>query len=317
MLKQFDKKDIDVLMKIWKDNNQKFQFFINNEYWTNNYVNFKNELLSDKVYVYTEATKILAFVAVNPADEIINIQVLPEIQREGIGKILIDKIKSENRNLVVRVFEKNINAILFFKALGFKKIDDFIDENVNEKCYLLRWGEGESTNTSFIYFNNSIKKELIEKYDLSSKIHFYNINTYKNKEDKGLNINISNCLEIKNDKIYIKDYIETRNKISSVLKNENIIIYFDCNESYDYLYSIIKDVTKVRNINLKIVMHKPFSVEGTKKLKIYENIKQEFEKYSFIEIDYEEIGNNLNISFKDAFDSRDEEMLKTICNAIY
>ena len=45
----------------------------------------------------------------------------------------------------------------------------------------------------------------------------------------------------------------------------------------------------------------------------YQFIKHAFEEFNFIEIDYEKIGENLNISFKDAFDSRDEEMLKTIC----
>ena len=56
----------------------------------------------------------------------------------------------------------------FSELFGFKKIDDFIDEPVNEKCCLMRWGEGEQSNSSFIYFNNSIKNELIENYDYPS-----------------------------------------------------------------------------------------------------------------------------------------------------
>ena len=313
MLKQFEKNDIDIIMKIWKDNNQKFQPFIPNEYWSQNYVILKNEILNNKVFVYTEATRILAFVALNEEDEIVTIQVLPEIQREGIGKLLVEKIKKENENLITRVFKQNSGAILFFKALGFKIIDEYTDENTNETCYLLRWSGGDVSNVSFIYFNNSVKKDLIKKYDLSTKVHFYNINTTKKESTDNLNINIADDLENKNNKVYIKDYIDVRNKLSSIIKTENVIIYFDCNEPYDYLYEIIKDITKVRNTKLNIVMHKPFSVEGTKKLKIYESIKQEFSKYKFIEIDYEEIGKNLNINFKDAFDSRDEEMLKTIC----
>ena len=313
MLKQFDKNDIDIIMKIWKDNNQKFQPFIVSEYWANNYKDFKNEILADKVYVYTEATKILAFIALNDEDEIASIQVLPEIQREGIGELLVQKVKSENNNLIARVFEKNSNAILFFKAMGFKKIDDFVDEETNEKSYLLRWSGGDISNTSFIYFNNSVKAELIKKYDLSTKVNFYNISTIKTESENTFNVNISNDLQRQNNKTYIKDYINVRNKLSSVFKTENIVIYFDCNETYEFLYEIIKDIVKVKNIKLYIVMHKPFSVEGTKKMKIYESIKQEFNKYNFIEIDYEEIGKNLNINFKDAFDSRDEEMLKTVC----
>jgi len=117
MIKQFEKKDIDIIMKIWKDNNQKFQSFIKNDYWTENYINTRNEFLADKIYIYTEASKVLAFIALNSMDEIISIQVLPEIQREGIGKLLVEKLKNETSSLLVRVFEKNDAAILFFRAI--------------------------------------------------------------------------------------------------------------------------------------------------------------------------------------------------------
>ena len=35
---------------------------------------------------------------------------------------------------------------------------------------------------------------------------------------------------------------------------------------------------------------------------------------SVVDVDYEAIGQNLNVSFKDAFDKRDEELLKMVCN---
>ena len=70
----------------------------------------------------------------------------------------------------------------------------------------------------------------------------------------------------------------------------------------------------VENANLKIVMHTPFSAEGTKKVKMYEYIKNSFSEYEFIEVDYEKIGEDLNVTFKEAFDMRDEELLKTIVN---
>ena len=65
MVKQFDKKDIDVIMKIWKDNNQRFQGFIDNQYWIDNYINARDEFIKSRIYIYTEAAEIKAFVAVN------------------------------------------------------------------------------------------------------------------------------------------------------------------------------------------------------------------------------------------------------------
>lgn len=313
MLKQFDKKNIDIIMKIWKDNNIMFQPFIANSFWADNYVKARDSFLNNNVCVYTEATKILAFIASNENNEIINIQVLPEIQREGIGRLLIQNLKNHNSSLTARVYEKNTVALMFFRAIGFKKIDENIDEDVNEKYYILKWENGGNTEKGFAYINSSIKEELIEKYNQQSNAHFYNIIT-ENKDDKSVfDINISEFLQNINNRIYVKDYIGVRNRLNPIFKNDNVVLYFDCNEKYEFLYEVIKDIARVRNTKLSIVMHKPFSVEGTKKQRNYEFIKHAFEEFNFIEIDYEKIGENLNISFKDAFDSRDEEMLKTIC----
>lgn len=313
MLKQFDKKNIDIIMKIWKDNNIMFQPFIANSFWADNYVKARDSFLNNNVCVYTEATKILAFIASNENNEIINIQVLPEIQREGIGRLLVQNLKNHNSSLTAKVYEKNTVALMFFRAIGFKKIDENIDEDVNEKYYILKWENGGNTEKGFAYINSSIKEELIEKYNQQSNAHFYNIIT-ENKDDKSVfDINISEFLQNINNRIYVKDYIGVRNRLNPIFKNDNVVLYFDCNEKYEFLYEVIKDIARVRNTKLSIVMHKPFSVEGTKKQRNYEFIKHAFEEFNFIEIDYEKIGENLNISFKDAFDSRDEEMLKTIC----
>ena len=313
MLKQFDKKNIDIIMKIWKDNNIMFQPFIANSFWADNYVKARDSFLNNNVCVYTEAAKILAFIASNENNEIINIQVLPEIQREGIGRLLVQNLKNHNSSLTAKVYEKNTVALIFFRAIGFKKIDENIDEDVNEKYYILKWENGGNTEKGFAYINSSIKEELIEKYNQQSNAHFYNIIT-ENKDNKSVfDINISEFLQNINNRIYVKDYIGVRNRLNPIFKNDNVVLYFDCNEKYEFLYEVIKDIARVRNTKLSIVMHKPFSVEGTKKQRNYEFIKHAFEEFNFIEIDYEKIGENLNISFKDAFDSRDEEMLKTIC----
>ena len=61
-------------------------------------------------------------------------------------------------------------------------------------------------------------------------------------------------------------------------------------------------------------MHKPFSVEGGKKTKIYEDVRENFKEYEIVDVDYEAIGENQNVTFKEAFDRRDEELLKMVCN---
>lgn len=313
MVKQFDKKDIDIIMKIWKDNNQRFQGFIDNQYWIDNYINARDEFMKSKIYVYTEAAEIKAFIAVNSKGRIVNIQVKPEIQREGIGEILIQKAKQDCDNLVAEVYERNNNAVLFFKAMGFRKYKDEIDEETQEKFYTMDWNQGNVSNITFIYFDNSISDELINKYDQNGNVQFYNIHTYTHNSNSLSNINISSGLEKKNGNIYVSDYIDVRNKLNSIIKNNDTIIFFDCNNDYGFLNNVIKDVVNVKNTNLNIVMHKPFSVEGGKKTKLYEDVKKNFEEFNIVDVDYEAIGENQNVTFKEAFARRDEELLKMIC----
>lgn len=313
MLKQFNKKDIDVIMKMWKDNNHKFQTFINNEYWINNYIKTRDDFLQNRIYVYTEAAKILAYIVVNNSSEILDIQVSPEIQREGIGKLLLEKLKRENDKLIVNVYEKNINAVLFFKSMGFKKIMDKFQEDVHEKMYTMQWNKGETLNSSFIYFDNSISDEIVEKYDKLNKVQFYDIHTFTKETNNVFNIDISNGLQKKNGQVYIKDYLEVRNNLNSIIKNEDLTIYFDCNNDYSFLFDIIKDIVKIKGINLTIIMHKPFSIEGGKKTKLYEEVKNTFKEYNVLDVDYEQIGKDTNVTFKQAFEKRDEELVKMVC----
>ena len=314
MLKQSNKKDIDIIMKIWKDNNLRFQSFIENQYWIDKYVQTRDEFLKCKIYIYTEETEILAFIVIDYSGKVLDIQVKPEIQREGIGEILIQKAKQDYDNLNARVYERNNNAVLFFKAMGFRKNKEDIDEETQEKVYIMDWNKGNVSDSTFIYFDNSISNELIGKYDQKSNVQFYNIHTYTNNNNDIFNINISNSLEMKNNSIYISDYIDVRNKLNSIIKNHDTIIFFDCNNDYSFLNNVIKDVVNVKNTNLKIIMHKPFSVEGGKKTKIYEDVIENFKEYEVFDVDYEAIGENQNVTFREAFDRRDEELLKMVCD---
>lgn len=312
MLKKFNKRDIDIIMKIWKDNNQQFQPFIKNQYWIDNYVKTRDEFLASSIYVYTEAEKILAFISVSNQGEILSIQVKPEIIREGIGKLLLEKVKTEYDTINIKIYKKNVNGVLFFKAMGFKKVNESIDENTNEIIYNLQYNKGNVINSYFIYFDNSISDKIIEKYDKINNVQIFNIHTFSKEANNVFNIDISNSLTTKNENIYIKDYMDVRNKLKGIIKDKNTTIFFDCNNEYNYLFEVIKDIAKVKGKELTIIMHKPFSVEGTKKNKLYEEVKNNFKEFNVIDVDYEEIWKNKNITFKDAFDFRDEAMLQML-----
>ena len=69
-----------------------------------------------------------------------------EYQRQGIGRKLINFVKEKEKydKLILHVYEKNINAILFYTELGFKNQKIQIDEKTNEKEYVMEWRKEEA-----------------------------------------------------------------------------------------------------------------------------------------------------------------------------
>ena len=69
-----------------------------------------------------------------------------EFKRQGIGRKLINYCKERNNKLTLKVYEKNINAILFYVAMGFKNIKIGIDKETKEKEYEMEWKEKNNKN---------------------------------------------------------------------------------------------------------------------------------------------------------------------------
>ncbi len=83
-------------------------------------------LLSDTaVYLYCETdgvlSGILSATLLFGEAEIENIAVSKSFRRKGIGKALVDKLKSKCEKVFLLVKEDNYGAISFYNSLGFKK----------------------------------------------------------------------------------------------------------------------------------------------------------------------------------------------------
>ena len=157
MLRELKEKDIDDVMRIWRDGNFKAHNFISSVYWSDKYIKVQNEYLRKSyTLVYEEDGKIKAFISVIDDGYIGALFVTEDVQREGIGRILINYVKEKYETLSLKVYEKNINATMFFKAMGFKKLRSQIDESTSEKEYVMEWNKSDTKKVSVIYFDNAI-----------------------------------------------------------------------------------------------------------------------------------------------------------------
>ena len=142
MIRRFEKKDINTVMQIWKNENIKAHKFILKEYWEDNYNFVKETLPNTEIYVYIIKEKIVGFVGL-ANNYIEGIFVDTNNQCNGIGTSLLNKVKESRNNLTLNVYKKNINAISFYKKNGFVITSKNTDNNTKEIEYTMTWNKGE------------------------------------------------------------------------------------------------------------------------------------------------------------------------------
>jgi len=79
---------------------------------------FSNKI--DNILVALDSEKVIGYVMYKE-DEVLNLVILPDYRRKGIGKGLMEKIMKKSRRIVCRTRENNKQALTFWKRIGFKE----------------------------------------------------------------------------------------------------------------------------------------------------------------------------------------------------
>ena len=144
MIRKFKDEDTTAVMTIWTKGNFEAHSFIDKDYWLLNYNKVKDEYLKkSETYVYTENNEIKGFISILNNEYIGALFVRKEYRKQGIGRKLINFVKDKYDKLTLNVYEKNINAILFYTKLGFTNQKIQIDDKTNEKEYVMEWRKEE------------------------------------------------------------------------------------------------------------------------------------------------------------------------------
>lgn len=147
MIRKFKEEDTTKVMTIWTKGNFKAHDFIEKDYWLLNFNRVKDEYLKkSKTYVYVEADEIKGFISLLEDGYIGALFVSLDAQRQGIGRKLINYVKDKYDKLTLQVYEKNIDATLFYVSLGFTNVKIQIDEATGEKEYVMEWKNNKSNN---------------------------------------------------------------------------------------------------------------------------------------------------------------------------
>lgn len=142
MIRTFRESDLSAVMKIWLDTNIKAHNFISKEYWTSNYEMVKEILPKAEIYVYEDdATNLIdGFIGLTDS-YIVGLFVKDTAQSKGIGKQLLDHVKSIKFNMSLSVYQENIRAVHFYQREEFQIQSENIDDNTNEKELIMTWSK--------------------------------------------------------------------------------------------------------------------------------------------------------------------------------
>lgn len=123
---------------IWLHTNKKAHDFIAETYWDEHFEMVKGMLGDAEIYVFEEQGQIKGFVGLD-GEYIAGIFVREKEQSLGIGKQLLDFVKSLKGQLKLNVYQKNERAIKFYTREQFEIQDEQTDEATGEAEYLMLW----------------------------------------------------------------------------------------------------------------------------------------------------------------------------------
>ncbi|MGM9554171.1 MAG: GNAT family N-acetyltransferase [Faecousia sp.] len=127
-------------MQIWLEANLQVHSFILKEYWIEHFDSVREMISQADVYVYENACtrSIEGFIGLID-NNIAGIFVQKNARSAGIGKQLLDYVKSIKLSLSLRVYQKNERAVAFYRREGFVIQGRSVDADTGEEEFRMVW----------------------------------------------------------------------------------------------------------------------------------------------------------------------------------
>lgn len=143
MIRSLKREDLNDVMQIWLGANLQAHSFISKEYWLEQFDSVREMISQAEVYVYENVCThtIEGFIGLIDND-IAGIFVQKNARSTGIGKQLLDYLKSIKQSLSLRVYQKNERAVAFYRREGFVIQAGSWDEDTKEEEFFMVWVSG-------------------------------------------------------------------------------------------------------------------------------------------------------------------------------
>ncbi len=129
--------EIDKMIDIWYEGSLIAHEFIDEDYWKSQRNEMKEKYFPmSENYVICNEKEVVGFISM--VDNYLAALFIDiKHQGKGYGKELLNFIKEQRKNIQLKVYKKNIEAVNFYLRKGFVKIEELLDEQTAEDEFLM------------------------------------------------------------------------------------------------------------------------------------------------------------------------------------
>ncbi|MPW36645.1 N-acetyltransferase [Vibrio sp. B1Z05] len=130
MIREYQAKDIEVVLDIWLKASIQAHDFVVAEFWQSQVSNMRDIYIpASKTYVFEKEGNIVGFYSLYQ-NLLAAIFVSPDYQDQGFGKQLISHAKGQCSELTLNVYKENQAAYRFYLAQGFEVDNEQLCEHI-------------------------------------------------------------------------------------------------------------------------------------------------------------------------------------------
>lgn len=127
MIRKIEPEEIDDVLDVWINASIQAHGFIDEEFWKSKIDAMRKIYIpNSETYIFTENKFIKGFLSLH-GDTLAAMFVSPEFQSNGIGRKLMEKVKTLRNRLELTVYKENPKAVEFYKKCGFNIIKEKVD----------------------------------------------------------------------------------------------------------------------------------------------------------------------------------------------
>ncbi|MEL0551607.1 MULTISPECIES: N-acetyltransferase [Enterobacteriaceae] len=140
MIRKWDANDTAPLLTLWLESTIHAHPFIREAYWHESLAVVRDVYLpAASSWVWEEHGVVKGFVSVMEARFIGALFVAPDAIRRGIGSALLEEVKQHYLWLSLEVYQKNVEAVNFYHAQGFRIEDCAWQDDTLQPTWIMHW----------------------------------------------------------------------------------------------------------------------------------------------------------------------------------